>query len=631
MVNRYDTPAQAEFINTYVPIPFEQLYNLGNQAKQDVDKALKDYMTAANTWSDFQSPSERDTRRWYDLTFGNTMPVVEQMSKNPELIKDPQYRMQLMSAINNVDRASLSMLKQSAAGMQERMKANQQLMKDNKFNETWHNVDFANYDTLGGQGIFNDVSPLGYKSEVDLVKPYLDDLDLSFLGSDGRYLHTGRSQEMVKKQVDANLSAILNTPEARKHIQVLQQQGLSPEDAYNRFMTNVYTAANEFVVDKVQPDPYGMLEARAAVAYRYSNKKKQDKEAIEYPDTYNKVYTETAVNEEKKLLDSPIYNATRSVMGEMARMKYEIETAWLPAYQSGQVTEEQFKRALKDYQDYESQLINSDAYKRAYQTDIRKLFFDTAGEIAPEQGSKADMVKNYNTAASRVLDAITQSTSGDIMSKYNQGQAISEVDINDNGFNVKAYVAPDTKNMLLATDYVNKLMGVSNSKTNTKYMVKDVNGLDRNFGEELKKGVFKNVLIVPSSRVSTGEIDGDNQLVQRVTVKIPVSSLQSAKYDLDSFSSMVRKKFGGTFQKTLSPKIIKSDDVKDAAYDNSIPLTDGYYTFDVMQPMNPVGMSRLDWDQNVNKDHGGSAMQNEQFSGSFNDSFEQTLKALSNF
>ena len=43
MVNRYDNPAQAEFINTYVPIPFEQLYTLGKQAKENVDQALKDY------------------------------------------------------------------------------------------------------------------------------------------------------------------------------------------------------------------------------------------------------------------------------------------------------------------------------------------------------------------------------------------------------------------------------------------------------------------------------------------------------------------------------------------------------------------------------------------------------------
>ena len=37
-ISRYDTPAQAEFIN--IPIPFEQLYTLGKDAKAEVDKAL---------------------------------------------------------------------------------------------------------------------------------------------------------------------------------------------------------------------------------------------------------------------------------------------------------------------------------------------------------------------------------------------------------------------------------------------------------------------------------------------------------------------------------------------------------------------------------------------------------------
>ena len=36
-MNEYSNPAQAEFMNTYVPIPFEQLYKLGAQAKADVE------------------------------------------------------------------------------------------------------------------------------------------------------------------------------------------------------------------------------------------------------------------------------------------------------------------------------------------------------------------------------------------------------------------------------------------------------------------------------------------------------------------------------------------------------------------------------------------------------------------
>ena len=45
-MNEYSNPAQAQFINTYVPIPFEQLYNLGLQAKQDVEKAVEKVLAA---------------------------------------------------------------------------------------------------------------------------------------------------------------------------------------------------------------------------------------------------------------------------------------------------------------------------------------------------------------------------------------------------------------------------------------------------------------------------------------------------------------------------------------------------------------------------------------------------------
>jgi len=50
-VNRYDTPAQAEFINTYVPIPFEEMMKVGMMKQQLVennDKAADDLLGAVN-------------------------------------------------------------------------------------------------------------------------------------------------------------------------------------------------------------------------------------------------------------------------------------------------------------------------------------------------------------------------------------------------------------------------------------------------------------------------------------------------------------------------------------------------------------------------------------------------------
>ena len=38
MANLYDTPAQAKFINTYVPIQFEGLYRASDNAKKEYSR-----------------------------------------------------------------------------------------------------------------------------------------------------------------------------------------------------------------------------------------------------------------------------------------------------------------------------------------------------------------------------------------------------------------------------------------------------------------------------------------------------------------------------------------------------------------------------------------------------------------
>jgi hypothetical protein len=69
-MNEYNNPAQAQFMNTYVPIPFNQLYQLGVQAKQDVENATNQLGNTISKWSEFTSPSQADTQTWYNETIG---------------------------------------------------------------------------------------------------------------------------------------------------------------------------------------------------------------------------------------------------------------------------------------------------------------------------------------------------------------------------------------------------------------------------------------------------------------------------------------------------------------------------------------------------------------------------------
>lgn len=198
--NRYDRAAEAPILNTYVPINFGELYRIGAAQKEAVDQAAKDLTNTITTFGEFQSPSAVDTENYYRNSIGKFSDLIQEASTNPDAMKDANFRSRLQQRINNIDYGYLSRLKQSREGMLARQKANQQLMLSGKYNPLWHDVDFTNYDTAQSD-IFNDISPLAYKSEVDLVKPYVDNLKASFIGVSNGWIHSGVSTDRTDYEI----------------------------------------------------------------------------------------------------------------------------------------------------------------------------------------------------------------------------------------------------------------------------------------------------------------------------------------------------------------------------------------------------------------------------------------------
>lgn len=618
-VNRYDNPAQAQFINTYVPIPFEQLYTLGKEAKAEVDKALNAYTTALDKWGEFRSPSEKDTREFYNETYDRALPVAEELAKNIDLIKTPEGRAKIFSVINNTDRAKLSMLKQSADNLRSRQQINAKLMMEGKYNPLWHSVDFTNYSTTDS-GIYNDLSPLAYKSEVDLVKPFVDNLKPSSLGTEGGYLMHGVSQEAVKAQVDKNLSSILNTPEAQKHIQVLMSQGMSKDAATNTFVNNVYTAANEFAwKDRSGVDAFA-LEAMRQQGELNKLRAKNGEAGTAIPDTYSRIQYELGNAEAEKLYSSPIFENSRAARAAGNEAILSLQNA----YQAGSITQDQYIKGMQEIQAKEAKMAPE--YAKAYQQDIRNTFYRNS-YISPETGVASDRIADYYSGANRTLDEITYSIPGTITNAYNMHQATSKIEISDRGIPTTGYVSPSSVGMILSSDYVNKLMGVA--PQNVKYMVKDKSdpGLERNFAEDLKRGVFKNVIRIPMSTGMNTVVDGKSAIVQRMRVKIPKSTLEAAGYDMDDFNERIAQNTGNLKKRYFGfDWLAKDEDYRDdnlniKINDENNTLNDTYYTFDVMEVMPPNGTNRVLMDQEANDVYGGSKMQNEQYGSTLIDTF----------
>lgn len=269
--NRYDRAAEAPIMNTYVPINFGELYRIGQAQRQAVEQAANEFTNTVSKFGEFQSPSAVDTQRYYENSLGKIRDLIDEAATNPDAMKDANFRARLNSRIANLDYATLSNLKQSREGMLARQKANQELMIKGMYNPLWHDVDFTNYNTVDS-GIFNDIAPLAYKSEVDLVRPYVDNLKASFMGVKDGWIRQGVSTNRTDYEIQRNLSSIQNTPEYQKHLEVLQRQGLSRQNAEEQLNRTLITAGREFAYNQAQRDPWWIesakIQARAAAAAR---------------------------------------------------------------------------------------------------------------------------------------------------------------------------------------------------------------------------------------------------------------------------------------------------------------------------------------------------------------------------
>ena len=243
-VNRYDKAAPIEYVSQYIPVPFQELITLGKYYADERRQTEKDLATNIKTFGKFVSPSAVDMENYKKASIGKLAPFIEQAAMNPGVMKDASFRAQLQSAINNIDYAELGAYERSRDSMLERQKINQQLALAGKYNPLWHDVDFYNYDTR--KGIFQDTAPVAYKSEIDMVKPLVDNLKSRFLGSDGTYDYTGVSVEDTDRELAKNISAIRNTPEYAMHIQSLMKLGLDEDTAIDRLDNSLFLAGREF-------------------------------------------------------------------------------------------------------------------------------------------------------------------------------------------------------------------------------------------------------------------------------------------------------------------------------------------------------------------------------------------------
>ena len=516
-INRYDSPAEAQFIDTYVPIPFEKLYTLGKQAKEEVDKALADASAAFKEWGEFQSLSQKDIQTFYDETKGKALPVVNDLIKNPDKIKTVEGRMALQSVINNVDSAKLSALRQSAENMAAYDKLTKELMMKGLYNPDWHYRDFTNYDST--QGMFNE-TPIAYMDINEISKPYMDQMEKGYIGSDGMYDYYGNKPEDLEQVANAHLTDMINTPQGQMHIKMYMRNdpNLTYEDAVSKFREAVIASNQDRII---RPTRVANDFAKLAMANSYKNSKGGGSKEpdVQGPTVYDQQFWSTDRNSDirKSLITSPDgsmpfsdYFTNKEKLNEINSIATELSAK----KQAGEISDDQYTAAMKQLIDKNKEI--TDIAKQDYMKGVRSVLQNRSG-IGDMNNSKEVSNKKKN------LFKATEDTLFDIAGDVNEAitRAVSDAsyggtsNVSFNGFKENVY-STDLSKFIITSDYISKTAGIQSNPLNIK--IKDGNGHEVDLFDTLSRS---KAYVKPRSKGITDYIDGTATLGIIYDVYVP--------------------------------------------------------------------------------------------------------------
>lgn len=283
--NRFDQAAQMPVINTYVPIDFDQLYRIGATQKAAVDQAIADIGTAVQTFGEFRSPSRIDTENYYNMTLGQMQDLIDEMSSNPDFIKDAANRSRFYGRLNSLDYAGLSQLKESADNLRAGLKMRAEMEAKGLYNENWDDSNIESYDTLGNRAVFSDITPVAYMNANQLSNPYFDNLSKGTIGTtwkDGvKYTVTGNTVEDLRAVADARYSDIVNTPQGQKYYQQFLRENNGNAEAATRAFKDMIVASqiDRTLRPTLTVDPAWLAQLRAS----YSRPSGQQQQPSAWP------------------------------------------------------------------------------------------------------------------------------------------------------------------------------------------------------------------------------------------------------------------------------------------------------------------------------------------------------------
>ena len=267
-MNRFDEYIASPYVSQYTPVPFDQIMQVGQKYNEQRRLAEENLTENIKKFGTFTSASAKDVENYNRETIGRMKPLFEEMQTNPEALKDPVFRGRIQGLINSVDYGKLAKYEQTAKNLDAYNKIKAEMKMKGLYNEMWEDPRIANWNTDDPtMGIMNELAPLQYKSIEDMAKEVASVIKPGYITSKGGYDYTGVSKDRIAQELSNNMDTILNTPEARKHIEtIMRQTGVDANTAVKEFTNRITSAGSKFAWNNREANEF------SKIAYEYSQR-----------------------------------------------------------------------------------------------------------------------------------------------------------------------------------------------------------------------------------------------------------------------------------------------------------------------------------------------------------------------
>lgn len=228
-INRYDVPAQDNYKNTYVPLPYEQIMGTvaarQAQLQREQDMLNKTYEDTQNLKYIPDTKDEAYVRNYLSKTGDIVNKYYGQDMSNP--IVKAQMRREFS---NITDKQTIQNIQSSQAAWMTNQKYKGQLKAEGLYDPAI-DEDPANgtWDTTTN-GVYQYIAP-SYKNPRPAAETYFNNIKASDLGVSGDYNYSGVNRTKIDEVANAKWGEFTNTSEGNLYVKkIAKERGLDYTD-----------------------------------------------------------------------------------------------------------------------------------------------------------------------------------------------------------------------------------------------------------------------------------------------------------------------------------------------------------------------------------------------------------------